>query len=163
MTGPGDEMLDDATTWPGMARDAAGAPVAMLTWQPAVRAVQLHGTDTVDLVVTDLLRRGLHLVTEPLHPAAFRPAPSWIAVVEQSRVAVRDGDGRLAISMESSEPGDSEWREWHQVALHRGVVWVCAGPTLADPATGMPDMRAARLRGQLLAGAVPVHPRPDRT
>ena len=92
--------------------------------------------------------------------AAFALAIGWRATVEPDRVVVRDADGRLAISMESDGPDDTEWQQWHRTALHRREVWVAAGPGIGDPRTGMPDILAVRDRGQLVVGAVPVQRRP---
>jgi hypothetical protein len=153
---PADEVLDDATTWPGELRDADGRGVPLLIWQPSVRAIQLHGSETVDLEVRDLLQRGLHLVTGRLSPEAFRLAVGWRAIVEHDRVEIRDAVGKLGISMDSSGRSDDEWRHWRRLALDRREVWVATGPEIADPLTGMPDMLAARDAGKLLVGAVPV-------
>jgi hypothetical protein len=149
-----DELLEDATTWPATLLDTAGQPASLLIWQPHGSAIELRGTETVDIVVRDLLHRGLHLVVGGVHPDAFALAIGWRATVEPEQVVVHDADGRLAVLMQADGPGDIEWQQWRRTALHRREVWVAAAPGLADPATGMPDLLTAR--GQLVAGAVPV-------
>jgi hypothetical protein len=150
------ERLDDVTVWPGTVLDRRNRPVSMLLWQPHVRAVALLGDDQVELGVQDLLRRGLRLVTDQLGPECFTLAAGWQATVEAQGVEVRDAAGALAVSMQSSGPGDPEWRDWRRTAIARGEVWLCAGPAMADPATGLPDPIAVRDRGHLVAGSVPV-------
>jgi hypothetical protein len=151
-----DESLDDVTVWPGTIRRGRSSPVALLMWQPHVRAIALLGTDVVELGVQDLLSRGLRLATGEFGPDWFPPVVGWRAMVATDRVEVRDADGQLAVSMEAAGHADAEWRDWRRAALRRREVWLCAGPQLADPATGMPDPLPVRDRGHLVAGSAAV-------
>lgn len=152
----GETVLPDElamTVVAGVIPHASGPRAVILAEPAATLSASSAAGDRVDLVVTGLIARGLHLVTR----AGQRPpaAPGWAVRLPSPAAAVITGPGTLLYEGELIRPP-----LWQRVAAACGAVELLVGVTgLAGlgpdtPAAGL--LAGAARAGRLAGGTIPL-------